>query len=287
MMQQMRLKYPVPLMSRMLGVSVSGYYAWQDRPLSRRAQEEMRLEVEIKAAHKRPRQIYGAERLQHDLAKHGIQVGICRIKRIRRKLGIRCQQKKKFKVTTDSWHRLPVAENVLGQQFQAYRPNHIWLSDITYIPTDEGWLYLAGHKDLFTHEIAGYAMGERLTQHLVSDSLLKAVTSKHPVKGLLHHSDRGSQYCAYEYQHLLAQFNIQVSMSGHGNCFDNAPMESFWGILKQELIHHRHYRSRQEAREEITEYIELFYNRERIQANLRYLSPAVYARQYYAGLLAA
>jgi len=287
MMQQMRLKYPVVLMSRMLGVSVSGYYAWQDRPLSQRVQEEMRLAVEIKAAHKRTRQSYGAERLQHDLAEHGILVGICRIKRIRRKLGLRCKQKRKFRVTTDSWHRLPVAENLLDQQFQAYRPNQIWLSDITYIPTDEGWLYLAGHKDLFTHEIVGYAMGERLTKHLVSESLLKAIAVKHPVKGLLHHSDRGSQYCACDYQQLLALFNIQVSMSGNGNCFDNAPMESFWGILKQELIHQRHYRSRQEARQEIIEYIELFYNRERIQAKLGYLSPAAYARQYYAGLIAA
>ena len=286
-MQQMRLKYPIPLMSRLLDVSASGYYAWQDRPLSRRVQEEMRLEVEIKAAHKRTRHSYGAERLQHDLAKHNIQVGICRIKRIRRKLGLRCNQKRKFRVTTDSWHRLPIAKNLLSQKFEAYRPNQIWLSDITYIPTDEGWLYLAGHKDLFTHEVVGYAMGERLTQHLVSESLLKAIDNKQPVKGLLHHSDRGSQYCAFEYQQMLALFNMQVSMSGNGNCFDNAPMESFWGILKQELIHHRHYRSREEARQEITEYIELFYNRERIQAKLGYLSPAVYALQYYAGLIAA
>jgi putative transposase len=286
-MQQMRLKYPIPLMSRLLDVSASGYYAWQDRPLSRRDQEEMRLEVEIKAAHKRTRQSYGAERLQHDLAEHDIQVGICRIKRIRRKLGLRCKQKRKFRVTTDSWHRLPVAENLLSQKFEAYRPNQIWLSDITYIPTDEGWLYLAGHKDLFTHEIVGYAMGERLTQHLVSESLLKAIKARNPAKGLLHHSDRGSQYCAYEYRQMLAQFNMQVSMSGNGNCFDNAPMESFWGILKQELIHHRHYRCRQEARQEIMEYIEIFYNRERIQAKLEYLSPAVYARQYYARLVLA
>jgi putative transposase len=286
-MRKMRLKYPIPFMSRMLGVSSSGYYSWVDRPLSQWAREEMRLEIEIKAAHKRTRQSYGAERLQHDLAKYGLKVGICRIKRIRRQLGLRCKQKRKFKITTDSWHKLPVAENLLRQKFRAYEPNQIWVSDITYVPTDEGWLYLAGHKDLFTHEIVGYAMGERLTQNLISESLSKAVVAKHPMKGLLHHSDRGSQYCSYQYRQILENLGLQISMSGNGNCFDNAPMESFWGILKQELIHHHHYRSRQEAKKEITEYIELFYNRQRIQANLGYVSPAAYARQYYAGLLAA
>jgi transposase InsO family protein len=273
-------------MSRLLGVSVSGYYAWVDRPLSRRAQEEMRLEVEIKAAHKRTRQTYGAERLQKDLAEHGIQVGICRIKRIRRKLGLRCKQKRKFKVTTDSRHSLPVAENLLAQQFTVYQPNQVWVSDITYVPTDEGWLYLAGHKDLFTKEIVGYAMGERLSKNLVSESLFRAIAAKRPSKGLLHHSDRGSQYCSSEYRQLLAGEGLQVSMSGSGNCFDNAPMESFWGTIKQELIYHRHYRSRQEAKAEITEYIEVFYNRQRIQAKLGYLAPAVYAREYYLELAA-
>ncbi len=286
MMRQLRLKYPMPLLSRMLGVSSSGYYAWVDRPLSQRAQEDMRLEVEIKAAHKRTRQTYGPERLQYDLAEHGIQVGICRIKRIRRKLGLHCRQKRKFKMTTDSRHKLPVAENLLGQQFQVYQPNKIWVSDITYVPTDEGWVYLAGHKDLFTGEIVGYAMGERLTKNLVSQSLLKAVAARRPVKGLLHHSDRGSQYCSYEYQQMLTQFGLQVSMSGNGNCYDNAPMESFWGTLKQELVHHRHYHSRSEAIREITEYIEIFYNRQRIQAKLGYVSPAVYYQRYYTGLLA-
>ena len=286
-MRQMRLKYSIPLMSRMLSVSTSGYYAWVDRPLSRWAQEEMRLEIEIKAAHRRTRQSYGAERLQHDLAEHGVQVGVCRIKRIRQKLGLRCKQKRKFKITTDSWHKLPIAENLLGQKFQAYQPNQIWLSDITYVPTDEGWLYVAGHKDLFTGEIVGYAMGERLTKKLVSESLLRAVTGKRPLKGLLHHSDRGSQYCSFEYRQMLRQYGLKISMSGIGNCFDNAPMESFWGILKQELIHHRHYRNRWEAKQEITEYIEIFYNRQRIQAKLGFVSPAAYARQYYAGLLAS
>ena len=286
-MKELRLKYPVPLMRRIMNVSASGYYAWLDRPLSKRALEEMRLEVEIRAAHKRTRQSYGPERLAHDLAEHGIQVGICRIKRIRKKLGLRCKQKRKFRATTDSRHTLAVAENLLGQQFKVCEPNTVWVSDITYVPTDEGWLYLAGHKDLFTGEIVGYAMGERLTRNLVSQSLFRAVAAKRPAKGLMHHSDRGSQYCSQEYRNLLGQFGLQASMSGKGNCFDNAPMESFWGTLKQELVHHRHYSSRQEAMRDITEYIEIFYNRQRRQAKLGYLAPAVYVQKYYAGLLAA
>ncbi len=286
-MKELRLEYPVPLLRRVLSVSASGYYAWIDRPLSKWAREEARLEVEIKAADKRTRQTYGPERLQHDLAEHNVRVGICRIKRIRKKLGIRCKQKRKFKATTDSRHTLPVAENVLDQQFKVYEPNKVWVSDITYVPTDEGWLYLAGHKDLFTSEIVGYAMGERLTRNLVSQSLFRAVAAKCPAKGLTHHSDRGSQYCSYEYRQILDQFGLQASMSGKGNCFDNAPMESFWGTLKQELVHHRRYRSRQEAIQDITEYIEIFYNRQRRQARLGFLAPAVYEQRFYAGLLAA
>jgi len=285
-MKELRLDYPLALVRRALNVSASGYYSWLDRPPSKWAREEARLEVEIKAAHKRTRQTYGPERLQYDLAEHGIRVGICRIKRIRKKLGLYCKQKRKFKVTTDSRHKLPVAENILGQRFQVNAPNKVWVSDITYIPTDEGWLYLAGHKDLFTNEIVGYAMGERLTRNLVSQSLFRALATKRPAKGLLHHSDRGSQYCSYEYRSLLGQFNLEVSMSGKGNCFDNAPMESFWGTLKQELVHHRHYRNRQEAIREITEYIEIFYNRLRLQSKLGFLSPATYAQRFYAGVLA-
>jgi len=273
-MKGMRLTYPLPLLSRMLGVSSSGYYGWVDRPLSRRAQEEIRLELEIKVAHHRTRQTYGPERLQGDLAENGIQVGICRIRRIRKKLGLRCKQKKKFKVTTDSRHKLPVTENLLKQQFKVYEPDKVWVSDITYVPTDEGWLYLAGHKDLFIVEIVGYAIGERMIRNLIGQSLLWALSIRRPEKGLLHHS-------------LMENYGLEASMSGSGNCYDNAPMESFCGILKQELVHHRHYHTRREAIAEITEYIEIFYNRQRLQAGLGYLSPAAYARKYYSGLVAA
>jgi putative transposase len=271
----------------MFGVSPSGYHAWLKRPVSRRAREERRLEVEIKAAHKRTRETYGPERLQHELRAQGLEVGICRIRRIRKKLGLRCKQRRKFKATTDSKHTLPVAENVLKQQFEATRPNEVWVSDITYIPTEEGWLYLAGHKDLFTAEIAGYALGNRITKHLVSQSLFRAVAAKRPGSGLIHHSDRGSQYCAHDYRRLMDQFTMRASMSRKGDCYDNAPMESFWGMLKSELIHHRHYKTREEAIREITEYIEVFYNRQRRQARLGYLSPAVYERQFYAKQVAA
>jgi putative transposase len=286
-MKEMRLHYPLPLMRCIMHVSASGYYAWIGRPPSKWSLQEARLELEIKAMDNRTRHTYGAERLQRELIGQGVQVGICRIKRIKKKLGIRCKQKRKFKATTDSKHSLPIVENILGQQFTVTAPNKVWVSDITYVPTDEGWLYLAGHKDLCTSEVVGYAMGERLIKNLVSQSLLRAVTIKRPEKGLLHHSDRGSQYCSHEYRNLLDECGLKASMSGKGNCFDNAPMESFWGTLKQELIHHRHYRSRQDAMKDIAEYIEIFYNRQRLQARLGYLSPVAYAQKYYSGLVAA
>ena len=279
MMKELRLQYPVPLMSKILDVSASGYYAWLTRPPSKRANEEARLEVEIRAAHKRTRQSFGPERLQHDLADNGVQVGISRIKRIRKKLGICCKQKKKFKATTDSRHTLSVAENIVDQHFEVSAPNRVWVTDITYIPTNEGWLYLAGHKDLFSGEIVGYAMGPRMTKSLVSQSLFRAVAAKRPKSGLIQHSDRGSQYCSYEYRALLDQFGITASMSRKGNCYDNAPMESFWGTLKNELVYHRSYKTRDEAIRDIREYIEIFYNRQRRQARLGYLSPAAYEQK--------
>jgi putative transposase len=270
-----------------LKVSQSGYYKWLSRKPCKRAQEEGRLEAEIKAAHKRTRETYGPERLQHELKEQGVSVGICRIRRIRKKLGIRCKQRRKFKATTDSKHTLPVAENLINQEFKATRPSEVWLSDITYIPTEEGWLYLAGHKDLFTGEIVGYAMGSRITKNLVSQSLFKAVAAKRPGPGLIHHSDQGVQYCAHEYRRLMDQFKMKVSMSRKGDCYDNAPMESFWGVLKNELVHHSRYKTREQAIREITEHIEVFYNRQRRQERLGYLSPAAYERQFYARQVAA
>lgn len=240
-----------------------------------------RLEVEILAAYNRTRGTYGAERLQEDLAFHGIKVGIHRIKRICRKLGLKCKQKKKFKATTNSKHNQPVAANLLDQVFQADRPGQIWLTDVTYIATEEGWLYLAGYKDIFTGEIIGYAMNKRMTKGLVIQALFRAVATKRPAEGLIVHSDRGSQYCASSFTRVLQQFGMQASMSRKGNCYYNAPMESSWGTLKAELIHHRKYTSRNQAEAEIREYIEIFYNRQRIQKRLGYCSPATFERKYF------
>ena len=280
-MRTLRPHFSVRRMCRIFRVSASGYYKWLASPPSRHAREEARLEIEIQAAHKRTRQTCGPERLQADLEAHGVKVGVSRIRRIRKKLGIRCKQKRRFKATTDSRHALPVAANLLEQQFETAAPNQVWVSDLTYVPTEEGWLYCAAHKDLFHGEIVGYAMGSRITTDLVKQSLLKAVTIKHPPMGLIHHSDRGSQYCAQEYRKLLDQFGLKASMSRKGNCWDNAPIESFWSTLKGELVRHKRYKTREEAIRDITEYIEVFYNRERRQKRLGYLSPAAYERKFY------
>lgn len=286
-MKEMRLKYSIPRMARFFIVSPSGYYKWLDAPPSRHAREEARLEIEIRAAHKRTRETFGPERLQADLVEHGVKAGICRIRRIRKKLGIRCRQIKKFKATTHSKHTLPISENLLEQRFSAGAPNQVWVSDLTYVSTEEGWLYCAAHKDLFNGEIVGYALGSRIDTDLVKESLVKAVNARHPPRGLIHHSDRGCQYCSHEYRKLVERFNMKASMSRKGNCYDNAPMESFWGTLKNEVVHHRHYRTREEARRDITEYIEVFYNRQRRQKRLGYLSPVAYGRQFYARRAAA
>jgi len=286
-MKEMRLKYSIPRMARFFKVSPSGYYKWLDAPPSRHAREEARLEIEIRAAHKRTRETFGPERLQADLVEHGVKAGICRIRRIRKKLGIRCRQIKKFKATTHSKHTLPISENLLEQRFSAGAPTQVWVSDLTYVSTEEGWLYCAAHKDLFNGEIVGYALGSRIDTDLVKESLVKAVNARHPPRGLIHHSDRGCQYCSHEYRKLVERFNMKASMSRKGNCYDNAPMESFWGTLKNEVVHHRHYRTREEARRDITEYIEVFYNRQRRQKRLGYLSPVAYGRQFYARRAAA
>jgi putative transposase len=283
----LRRQFPIAAMCKALEVSESGYHAWRGRPPSPRTQENARLAVEIKAAHERTRQTYGPERLQAELADHGVKVGVHRIKRLRKELGLACRQKRRFKATTDSRHALPVAPNLLDRQFAVAGPNRVWVADITYLATDEGWLYLAGLKDLFDGELVGYALGERMTQDLVMKALFRAVATRRPAKGLLHHSDRGGQYCAHAYRRLLRNFDMQVSMSRKGDCWDNAPMESFWGSLKTELTDHCHFGTREQARRQVTEYIEVFYNRMRKQARLGFLSPAAFQQQYLARRLAA
>jgi putative transposase len=272
---------PVAKMCRVLGVSKSGYYAWRTRKPSARRLEDKRLKVAIKAAHERGRGTYGPEKIQEELAEvEKIQVGINRIKRLRRQLKIRCKQRKKYKATTDSKHNMPVAPNLLDQNFWVSGPNQVWVADITYVATKQGWLYLAGIKDLWNREIVGYAMSHRMTQELVGRALFRAVAARRPPVGLIHHSDRGSQYCSRSYRKLQKQFKVITSMSRKGNCYDNAPMESFFGTLKTELVHHRKYRSRQEAIADIREYIEVFYNRQRRHASLGNISPAAYWKKF-------
>ena len=285
--EQMRQTWPVPPMWRLLEVSVSGYYAWRTRAPSRRAQMQPRLETEILAAHQRSRETFGPERLQRDLAGHGVEIGVHSIKRVRQELGLRCKQKRKFKATTNSQHGLPVAPNLLNQNFKVAAPNRVWVTDITYLATGEGWLYLAGLKDLYSGELVGYAMGERMTKNLVMQALVRAVAARRPAAGLICHSDRGGQYCAHAYRRLLKQFGMTASMRRKGNCYDNAAIESFWGTLKNELVHHRRYITRKQAKDAVTEYIEMFYNRQRTQARLGYVSPAVFTQQYYLNQLAA
>ena len=279
-MTTLRTQYPLTILCRVLDVSRSGYHAWRTRRLSTRAQANARLEVAIQAAHVRTRQTYGPERLQAELRDDGFAAGIGRIKRLRKKLGLRCVQRHRFKATTQSNHALPVAENVLAQTFVPTRPNEIWVTDITYVPTAEGWLYLAGVKDLHTCEVVGHAMDARMTTDLVKQALLMAMGAKRPDPGLIHHSDRGAQYCARDYQAQLQRFRLIPSMSRRGNCYDNAPMESFWGTLKNELVHHRRYATREQARREIAEYIEMFYNRQRRHSRLGNLSPVAFAQQW-------
>jgi transposase InsO family protein len=220
--------------------------------------------------------------MQKGLASTGFLASLGTVKQVRRELGLRCvQRQRRFRVvTTDSRHTLPVAPNLLGQRFAVERPDEVWTADITYVRTDEGWLYVAAIKDLFAGEIVGRSFGQRMTTDLVVRALEQAVTARRPTPGLIHHSDRGSQYCSREYRELLSGYGINASMSRKGNCYDNAPVESFWGTLKTELVHHRRYRRRAEAVSEISEYIDLFYNRQRRQARLGYLSPAIYTQLF-------
>ncbi|EEU2450588.1 IS3-like element IS600 family transposase, partial [Escherichia coli] len=225
-------------MCQVFGVSRSGYYNWVQHEPSDRKQSDERLKLEIKVAHIRTRETYGTRRLQTELAENGIIVGRDRLARLRKELRLRCKQKRKFRATTNSNHNLPVAPNLLNQTFAPTAPNQVWVADLTYVATQEGWLYLAGIKDVYTCEIVGYAMGERMTKELTGKALFMALRSQRPPAGLIHHSDRGSQYCAYDYRVIQEQFGLKTSMSRKGNCYDNAPMESFWGTLKNESLSH-------------------------------------------------
>lgn len=275
-------KFPMMAMCRVLGVSRSGYYAYRTRPVSRRSMENHRLLNRIKAVHEKSRRTYGSPRVHWQLMAEGESCSKGRVERLMSANGIRAKQKRKFVATTDSKHNLPVADNILEREFSVDEPNMVWSSDITYIPTDEGWLYLAGVLDLCSRTAVGWSMSETMERTLVMDALEMAYRRRRPAKGLVHHSDRGSQYASEDYRNLLKDYGMQMSMSRKGDCWDNAPMESFFGTLKKELVHHRKYRTRAEARRDIFDYIEVFYNRERLHSSLGYLSPLNYEKQIAA-----
>ena len=262
------------VMCRVLTVSRSGYYAWLKRPTSSREMADQELSQQIKEIHQQSRQTYGSPRIQAELAENGVNCGHKRVARLMRDEELCAKQSRKFRVTTtDSAHHYPVAPNLLDQDFSTSRANEKWLTDITYIPTAEGWLYLAVVLDLHSRRIVGWAMSDSLEGHLVIAALQMAIKMRQPPPALLHHSDRGSQYASEAYQALLTQHQMRCSMSRTGNCYDNAPTESFFGTLKTELVHHCQYQTKAEAKTDIFEYIEVFYNRFRRHSALHYQSP--------------
>jgi putative transposase len=261
-----------------LGVSPQGFYAWRSRPASAREQRRVALVVEIRAVHAEFKRCYGSPRIQAELEARGVDCCVNTVARLMRDNDIRAKTARKFRNTTDSDHPFPVAENVLGRRFEAQAPDERWLTDITYIPTREGWLYLAAVEDLYSRRVVGWSLADHMESRLVVDALEMAVARRLPGEGLLAHSDRGSQYASDHYQRLLARHGIECSMSGVGQCWDNAPMESFFASLKKELCHHEDYQTRAEARASVIEYIEMFYNTQRRHSSLGYVSPAEYEK---------
>lgn len=279
--QRHRGRFPLGLMCRVLRVSRSGYYAWCQRPASPRAQVDQQLVSAIRAVHTASRRTYGSPRVQAELGAQGWHCGRHRVARLMRAAGLAGQRRRRWRVTTDSRHAHPVAANTLARQFAVARPNQVWAADLTYVPTDEGWIYLAVVLDLASRRVVGWAMQARLTQAVALDALQMALGQRRPSGGLLHHSDRGGQYASGAYQVLLARQGIQASMSRRGDVWDNAVVESFFATLKTELVHQRHYHSRLEARAELFDYIEIWYNRHRRHSALGYLSPAAFERQQF------
>ena len=271
-----RGQWPVRLLCDVLQVSASGYYTWRQRPASARQRRRDALAVEIKAIHREARGRYGSPRMHAELAARGRACCVNTVAKLMRAHGIAAKTRRKFRHTTASDHGRPVAANVLDRQFEPAAANRAWAADITYIPTREGWLYLAAVEDLYSRQIVGWAMGERITSRLVVDALEMAVARRRPGAGLVAHSDRGSQYASEHYRRRLAEHGITCSMSRRGDCWGNAPMESFFASLKTELVHREDYATRAEALASVFEYIEVFYNRVRRHSALGYLSPAEY-----------
>ena len=269
--------YSVTRCCEVLEVSTSGYYKSRRRGPSARALRREELAVKIQAAHGENRGVYGSPRIYQVLLAQGEKVCENTVAKVMKQRHIRAKTKRKFVPrTTDSAHDQPVAGNLLDRQFAAPLPNKKWVVDITYIPTDEGWLYLAGVLDLYSRKIVGWSMAEHMETALVSGALQMALLHRQPGAGLMHHSDRGVQYASEDYRRLLDLHGIQASMSAKGDCWDNACAESFWSTLKTELVNHEHYATREQARRSIFEYIEVFYNRKRLHSSLGYMSPEAF-----------
>lgn len=260
--------FRVRMMCRVLEVSPSGYYAWRDRKPSQRAQLRAVLDVKVSKAFDVRKGRAGSPRLSKRLG-----IGRRQVAQSLRRQGLRAKAAHKFKATTNSNHTLPVAENLLKQNFTAQRPNQVWVADITYIATDEGWLYLAVVLDLYSRMVVGWSMSERMTATLVCDALRMALFARHRPKGVIMHTDRGSQYCSRQHRQLLEENELVSSMSARGNCYDNAAMESWNHSLKVEAIHGARFATRKQAREQVFDYIEVDYNRQRLHSTLGYLSP--------------
>lgn len=274
-----RREFRVRLMCRVLEVSASGYYAWRRRAPSARAIADERLMLNVRVAFQASRRTYGAPRIRHELRDQGIRVGQKRVARLMRAEGLIARAQKRWVTTTDSAHANPIAPNVLDRQFSVTEPNRVWVSDITYIPTRQGKLYLAVVLDLASRRCVGWAMRESLEMELVLSALQMAIAARHPAPGLLHHSDRGQQYAAGAYRALLAAHGIVASMSRLANCWDNAVAESFFATLELELIDRSQWRTPDEARVAIFEFIETWYNPKRRHSTLNYRSPIQWESQ--------
>jgi putative transposase len=267
-------EFPIQRLCKVLGVSPSGYFAWRSRPASRRQREDLVLLAHVRSAFALSNGTYGSPRMTRELQDTGLAVGRRRTARLMRENGLRARQPRRFKRTTDSLHALPVAPNLIAQDFSTERPDEKWGADISYIWTREGWLYLAVVMDLFARRVVGWAVSDRLHKELVLAALRRALVVRRPEAGLLHHSDRGSQYCSIEYQAELRRHGILISMSGKGNCYDNSMVETFFKTLKSELVWRTAFQTRAEASQALARYIDGFYNPVRRHSALDFVSPA-------------
>jgi putative transposase len=265
--------YPIIRMCSVLEVSENGYYNWRIRGKSQRKQDDGQLVSRIEDAYHENRGVYGSPRIHAELKAQGIRCGRKRIARLMREQNISARRKRRQAKKTDSNHSSPIAPNLLERDFTADAPNKKWMTDMTFIATSEGWLYLAGVIDAYSRRLIGWAMGSEHDSELVKQALRMALVVRRPGAGLVHHSDRGSEYASKSYQEILHQYNIQISMSRKGDCYDNALIESFWGTLKEECFSLELFHTRKEAKAAIFEYIEVFYNRKRKHSSLGYLSP--------------